>query len=188
MITVLICDITNLDYKRYLPLLSRYHNNKVNVFKNVLDKKLMIGCELLLRKYLLDNEYNKVPLDIFLSGKKPYIKNCDYHFSLSHSNIYSCVAISKNNVGVDIETKRIISENFKKRYNLLECSNESSLIKWTQYESYYKFRNIKLSFSDFLKDNNISLIKSYIFDQYFLSIALEKEEDVKILEIDCNDL
>ncbi len=183
MITVLICDVTNLDYKRYLPLLSRYHNDKVNVFKNVLDKKLMIGCELLLRKYLLDNEYNKVPLDIFLSGKKPYIKNCDYHFSLSHSNIYSCVAISKNNVGVDIETKRIISENFKKRYNIQECSNESSLIKWTQYESYYKLVNNNILFSGFLNLDNTN-VKSFIFDNYYLSIALEKDDEIEVLEID----
>ena len=188
MTTILICDIVNLNYKKHLHVISKYHYEKIQRFKNEKDKKMMVASELLLKRYLTEKNMDIDVLDISLDGKKPFIENSIYKFSFSHSKRYSCCAISENNIGVDIEVPRVINPSFIKKYNLDNYTNNQVLVKWTQYESYYKFRNIKLSFSDFLKDNNISLIKSYIFDQYFLSIALEKEEDVKILEIDCNDL
>lgn len=187
MTTILICDITNLNYKKYLHVISKYHYEKVHRFKNEIDKKLMVASELLLKKYLTEKNIDIDVLDITLDRKKPFIKNSIYKFSFSHSKRYSCCAISQNNIGLDIEVPRIISPSFKKRYNLDNFTNDQVLVKWTQYESYYKLRNKNLSFNNFLNNYN-SFIKTYVFDQYFLSVALEKEEEIEIIEIDCSKL
>lgn len=187
MTTILVCDITNLDYTKYLSLLSKYYYDKVTVYKNEIDKKLMVGCELLLRKYLKDKQTDTTSLNISLDGNKPYILDSPYKFSFSHSKKYSCCAISKNNIGVDIETKRIVSSRFKNRYNLQDCTDEDALIKWTRYESYYKFTNANISFSEFSKEAK-KFLKSFKFNNYYLSVSLEKKEQIEIIEIEISDL
>ncbi|MFA5482449.1 MAG: hypothetical protein WC278_03685, partial [Bacilli bacterium] len=74
MTTILICDITNLDYKKHLHVLSKYHYDKIALFHNDIDKKLMAGCELLLIKYLENEVGNIDRLNISLDEKKPFIE------------------------------------------------------------------------------------------------------------------
>lgn len=187
MTTILICDITNLDYKKHLHVLSKYHYDKIALFHNDIDKKLMAGCELLLIKYLETEVGNIDRLNISLDEKKPFIEKCEYKFSFSHSNNYSCCAVSKHNVGVDIEMLRDLSCRFKKRYNLHSYSKEQVLEKWNQFESYYKLVNNNISFSEFLNIDH-GFIRTYKYKNYYLSIALDEEDIIEIKEINCEKI
>ncbi|MBQ4526836.1 MAG: 4'-phosphopantetheinyl transferase superfamily protein [Clostridia bacterium] len=82
---------------------------------------------------------------------KPYIKNSDIHFSLSHSGTFAVCAISDSDVGADIEEITEFNPRLAKRYfNKTEYDhifskstpeeqrNEFFRI-WTLKESYVKF-------------------------------------------------
>lgn len=186
MVTVLVCDIKNLNSKHFFSIMSKYHREKILRFKNEKDHKLMVGSELLLRNYLLERGFKQFPLEILLEGKKPYIKDCNYKFSFSHSKTYACCAISKTNVGVDLEVKRDLSKSFLKKYGFLEDEQEKALIKWNQFESYYKLVNANLSFVTFLQIDKLN-IKTKIFENYLISIASQNSEDIIIEEINIDD-
>lgn len=67
---------------------------------------------------------------------KPYFEEGYPHFSLSHSGLYVCCAISDFPVGVDIQTIRKISPAVMRRY--LDSDETDPLLQtgmWARFES-----------------------------------------------------
>ena len=64
---------------------------------------------------------------------KPYFVDCDYQFSITHTEGLVAVAISSENVGIDAEpSERRISDAVAKRF----LGVENATVKdWTRYES-----------------------------------------------------
>lgn len=83
-------------------------------------------------------------------GKPQY--NDEFYFNVSHSKNYICIAISKSNVGIDIEENRKIYRNFNKSFFAVdECIiNNNILNNWVIKEAYSKLLGLGLNF-DFKK-------------------------------------
>lgn len=124
---------------------------KAERFTFVDDKKRCILAEILLRKVL-----NKLNVDtnnlnyIYNENGKPYLKDSNYYFNISHSGEYVAVVVSDVEIGIDIQKIDDINLNIAKRYfnqneyqNIIKLDNQDSQIDmfydyWTCKEAYVK--------------------------------------------------
>jgi 4'-phosphopantetheinyl transferase len=121
--------------------------NKIDKLKNINTKKCSIIGELLLNDLINDEVYNKVDY-YFNEYGKPYFKNTDLFFNISHSFDYVITAISEKEIGIDIEKIRKTPINVinqfatgnEKKYILSSSSNiEERIFKiYTLKEAYVK--------------------------------------------------
>jgi phosphopantetheinyl transferase len=119
----------------------------------------------------------------------------EYCFSISHTNELVCVAVSRENVGVDIEElkfhptlekakERILNENEHETV----LSDEEALTLWTKKEAIYKFNDSIKSFIPKEIDTTKYQTKSQriIFEdkEFLLSVSANSVINVNILTID----
>ncbi len=135
-----------------------------------------ISSEKLLKKVL--DEYNIKDEIIYNEYGKPYLKNNEVYFNISHSGIYTVLVTSSSEVGVDIEKiamhekvmAKVCTDEEKK---LIKNAEDFTKI-WVKKESYVKFLGIGLSYGlknvDTLKNNNFIIKK---IDDYYISIYME---------------
>lgn len=103
---------------------------------------------------------------------KPYFKNSNTYFSISHSGDYVICAISKNEIGIDIQkvkdmpkSKLIFSDKELKLSNL-------ELVKlWSIKESIIKAKGLNMQHMKSININNYN-VETKIFDNnYVISIC-----------------
>ena len=86
---------------------------KINKSSNILFKKEQLGSSILLND-ILENYFfmdtTKVEY-IYNEFGKPYIKDSNLYFSLSHSNGVIALAVSKEEIGLDIELIKDVKDN-----------------------------------------------------------------------------
>ena len=156
--------------------------NKIDKLLEISEKKKSIISEIMLKELLKEYniEYDKCVFSISDNGK-PYIKNYDIYFSISHSKNYVAVVVSNNNIGIDIEeTKEIdnklleyISTNEEKEFiKLSNNKNNTFLILFTLKESYIKLNDLNLS--DLKNINVVKNNKLYIDDCNIINIINSK--------------
>ena len=128
---------------------SNYRKRKIDRLKMPEDKRLSLLAGLLLEYALNDvGEKNREVLED--ENGKPYLKDGDVYFSISHSgNIAACV-VSKYLVGCDVEKVRKVDLKIAKRYFCDEEADKIYSLKddddrvdaffrlWTLKESYVK--------------------------------------------------
>lgn len=161
-----IADICLLDneetFKKAYQLVSKERRDKVDKLISIKDKKLSLLAELLLMKALNDLDINQTIE--YNEYKKPYLKNNDIMFNISHSNKYAICAISSDEIGCDIEYIRDINLDIARKYfnnseykAIMESSNQLDTFYrfWTLKESFMK--NCGLGFNINIKDFEISL-------------------------------
>lgn len=142
-----------------------------NIYKS--DKRnLEFQLGRFLTRYIASNIFGISNTEIAVDNKKPYFKNTDLSFSISHSNDILGVAFSNSVVGLDIEKFKPrnldrLSDYFKKQFKTLEEFYQY----WTIYEANYKS---KLS-------NEV--LTSLRFEDYFVSVSCEKNEELKMYEV-----
>jgi len=109
------------------------------------EKKLEWLCSRLTIRYLVEKTGKKYKGIIKDKHKKPYLKDINYHLSISHSFPYAAAIIHKTNpVGIDIEMPRKKIERISKRFLSdveLEAANENIevlSIYWSAKETLYK--------------------------------------------------
>ena len=144
--------INNYSLEEYKVFLSNIKKEKQNKISNILkddDKKRSILGEILLINLLneLHIDYKSITIIKNKYGK-PYIKDLDLFFNISHSNDFVVCAISKNKIGIDIEkireTKESIINQFattKEKQYINEIKNEfnkRAFEIFTLKESYFK--------------------------------------------------
>lgn len=148
-----------------------------------------------LLEYALLHSFGK-PLDKLGIRKTEFGKwVCDkYAFSLSHSSGAVAVAVSCQNVGVDLEAKRdiregiyskILSKAERDEYFALDVreKNDWLLKKWTQKESVFKTLDIKSYVIADIKTDNVRSFCVKINDkEYYLSVCSEHINNVKLFE------
>jgi 4'-phosphopantetheinyl transferase len=107
-----------------------------------------------------------VDYDLFyhVSGK-PFLKD-GKHISISHSNLFSVIVVSNQNVGIDLEIVKDkvlrIASRFMDISHLDDLSREEQLIKatiiWGIKEAIFKLKNeIGISFPDHIFESPFSL-------------------------------
>ena len=109
------------------------------------EKKLEWLCSRLTIRYLVEKTGKKYKGIIKDKHKKPYLKDINYHLSISHSFPYAAAIIHKTDpVGIDIEMPRKKIERISKRFLSdveLEAANENIevlSIYWSAKETLYK--------------------------------------------------
>ena len=139
---------------------------KIKKSSNVLFKKEQLGSSLLLND-ILENYFfmdiTKVEY-IYNEYGKPYIKDSNLYFSLSHSNGVIALAVSKEEIGIDIELIKDVKDNLalkvmnEAEYNIYKGLSKNDKISyfyevWTSKEAYVK----KLGTTLTLNPSNINI-------------------------------
>ncbi|MBQ8163353.1 MAG: lecithin retinol acyltransferase family protein [Clostridia bacterium] len=124
---------------------------------------------------------------------KPYMQ--DYCFSMSHTNELVCVAVSKSNIGVDLEKIKECSQPSRFQAHILAqneqdkvYTNEELLSLWTKKESIYKFDDSIKSYIPKDIDTNLYQTKtvkiSFKESEYYLSVTAVSVMNTNILPLD----
>ena len=126
---------------------------------------------------ILNEQYSIKDRSIEFVDSKPFLKNRELQFSLSHSGNYIVLAFSKNNCGVDIE--KIKNRNFKsisERMNFKCVTLKDFYIEWTKYEAEYKLgekpQKVKsLNLDDYI----LTSVSNNIDEEFQFFIQIERE-------------
>lgn len=218
MVKIYIADVSKLnDEKTFANLfntVSKARQEKVNKLRFQKDKNLSLGAGVLLNLALKDMGCKFSDNDIVLSQNgKPYIKNCEVKFNLSHSGTKVMCAVSGNDIGCDVEKVKDIDDKIAKRffhneeydYILSQKSEEKQkdafFRLWTLKESFLKITGLgmKLPLSDFciiindteinirqnLDNNDYRFFELDLKDEYKYSVCFlgDNEVETKIVEI-----
>ena len=149
---------------------------KIKKSSNNLFKKEQLGSSILLND-ILENYFfmdtTKVEY-IYNEFGKPYIKDSNLYFSLSHSNGVIALAVSKEEIGLDIELIKDVKDNLAHKvmneaeYNIYKGLSKTDKISyfyevWTSKEAYVK----KLGSALTLNPSNINISNS----QYMIALT-----------------
>ena len=148
--------------------------------KSVIHKKQFLAIRNILKELSIDDQDL-----VYEESGKPFIRD-GQNISFSHSNIYVAVIISKQIVGIDIETASDRIFKIKNKFletelkYPIEFNQETLLVYWNIKESIFKsLRNSQIDFKQNIivlpfnqKDNStkswyINKEEVYSFDTYF---------------------
>lgn len=193
-------NFTDSDFFQTIQYASNNRIEKITKYKFMIDKKVSLIAYLLLI-YGLKKEFGIKKIPEILTEKigKPYFKNSNILFNLSHTRNGVICSIYKNRVGCDIEN---IVEKIIPAKSIL-CPNEMEMIGentryftkiWTLKEAYSKCTGLGLTeklnnidFSRFI-NNKIFKINDYLFfsdnkQDLNYSICIENiYEDIKTIQ------
>lgn len=134
--------------------------------------------EYALSRYLLDfalkNFYNIKSYSIEVKNKKPFLKDENLYFSISHSKDIALIAFDESETGVDVELmKNRDFSKFSKRFSK-KFENKKDFYKfWTELESKIKLQKKACFFKNF-----------EIYD-YFVSVASKNRiENLTVYEME----
>ena len=168
--------------------------DKIDSKKLMQDKALSLGCELLTKRGFCD--FGKKSFEIIYSKSgKPFDKDGNVHFSLSHSGKFSVAAFSDVAIGIDVEQRRNISEKLPARYFATDelsvaQNNEARLKLWTRKEALAKAFDIPLSaalaqnvvYDTGILNSQKYFLQTYTDDDFIISVcSLGPEKDIEII-------
>lgn len=185
-----IRDLSDEKYIHYYSLMSEEKKRRVDRFRFEDDKKRTVVGEMLARRAI--SEWCGVPeesiaFEIAEHGK-PYAKDLNIEFNISHSADMVVCVVDDNPVGVDIEKIRPVDLNTAKRifsddeigyifggvpgiedYNhyLNDAVLQRFFELWTKKEAYGKLVGTGL----FSEGNTTATVKTWIENGYCISIA-----------------
>ena len=182
--------------------------DKINA-KRVLREKLLTAVSYkMLFKYC---GVNCPEIEIKNNGK-PYLKNENVYFSISHSKNLALLVLSSSEVGADIENtkkerdylslaERYFTENECLEIKESENIKESFIRFWTAKEAYIKYTGegfrrgvgyFEVSFKNcesIYKGEKMPYLYNLKYkEDNFISVASEKDSEIIINKIDCEDL
>ncbi|MDD6490187.1 MAG: 4'-phosphopantetheinyl transferase superfamily protein [Clostridia bacterium] len=192
-------DLNENFIEQAFPLLSRERQKKISYYKILSDK--IDGCVgFLLLRYALKNEYNITAIPEFTFGEygKPFLKNYNIHFNISHCKNAVVCAVSDKNVAVDIMDyrkihngviKRVCSDIEKTILNTSQNKDKDFIKLWVMKECYSKLvgKGLSMDFSKITADlpecKNFKYIET---DSYIL--ACSEISDNKIIKLNTKQI
>lgn len=168
-------DLLNVD--KFLKEIAFFKKENFLVTNNKKDLKCVqkIASELFkiffIKKYVKNlNSWNIFKKD----NGKPFVLNSKFHFNISHSWKMIALAVSKNEVGLDLQKQQNISLLTQQKFHLIH-DTFSPIELWTIKESGYKlFGNFKIFRNQLFFNNN----EYYEIDNqkyYFLNNTISKK-------------
>ena len=149
-----INDVTEKEYKEFLALLSDERKERIERFKSFNDKKRSVCGEALAKTEIAKICEKRADELIFETKKsgKPFCKNADIEFSISHSGDYSVCAVNNTPIGIDIQKIVPYNEKIARR---VCSSNELEIIEKSIFSSEIKNclenKTVKtIEFSDYI--------------------------------------
>ena len=199
-ITVYYCNIAALNGAESLTALfnasSPERRQKALNKAQIKDKASALVSGLLLN-YALKDFCGKSDFEILTAEHgKPYIKNGNVHFNISHSANYVICAVSYFNIGCDIEKIRPVNLNIANRFftqeeykNIINSANvqDSFFEHWVLKESYIKFlgTGLKTPLDSFNINSltNCFLTKINIADGYKSAVCAAENAAVNLKQV-----
>ncbi len=160
-----VVSYTDIQYEAHLKEIPEWRKEKTLRFRKMEDRKLSVLTFVLL-KHALSWEYGITAVPEFSYGLfgKPFWKEFDIHFNLSHCKDAVACALSDHEIGIDVESIVPYNPSVSKRIcspseyeHLIESENKDvELIHlWTAKEAVSKWsgKGLALMFSDITLDN-----------------------------------
>ncbi len=184
--------------------LSKERQEKISKFYHDVDKRLSLCGEMYIR-YLMEKMYCIKGEDIIIQKNnygKPYLKECnDIFFNISHTRNAIVVAVSSNEVGIDIEKLvappyDIIDSVFSKKEKEIiekEDVNKTSFFYsiWTRKESYLKWLgtgiNEQLNLIDTMSIDSC-FFKMQNVQGYMVTVCSELENDFAVIDLNYEEI
>ncbi len=188
-----IRDLSDESYTHYYSLMSEKKKQRVNRFRFENDKKRTVVGEMLARGAISEwcgTSEESIVFEIAEHGK-PYAKDLNVEFNISHSADMVVCVVDTQSVGVDIEKIRPVDLNTAKRifndeevHYIFECipdtedyndhTNDAVLQRffelWTKKEAYGKLIGTGL-FTEMDAIDATVTFKTWIENDYCISIA-----------------
>lgn len=176
-----INEMTKSEYDEFFNLMTEKKRERVERFKNAEDKKLCV-CGEMLAKNAVSRESGIAAADLVFETEKsgkPFCKNADVEFSISHSGEYAVCAVSDRPVGIDIQKIVPYNEKTAERVcsgeeivKIIKSQNKSKeFIKiWTQKEAVLKRDGKSIFDSDIKTCLNGKNVQTIEFSDYFVSV------------------
>lgn len=178
------------NFKNFYSILSESEKEKFNKLIKDNDKKLLLLSRYLLKQLIEQNTnfiYDNTSIKYNENGK-PMIENISYN--ISHSNEYCAVAVSNNQIGIDIEKIRTIDLKImdifctesEKKYIINSDNPYKSFFEiYCLKEAYFKMlgtnlknlKDIEFSFGSTISSNskqNITITLNYDITNYIIAI------------------
>lgn len=181
MVKVFYLDLTN--YKFNFSHLDNLVEDRKLYVKSIRNKKRkdqsLVVWKLL--EYAINNAFGSVNVQFFNDNGKWVDKNGKIKFSLSHSNNLVAVAVSDDEIGVDVEMVSDKILKLKSKFNLSKTEQnieEYLTIKWTEKESLYKANNM----GDFITK---AVLDKH--NKYFISVCC-KEKKCDFINVNLNQI
>lgn len=133
-------------FERFFSSCKEYRKKKIEKLANESDRIRSLGAEILLAFGMMDHNNPDYDIAVSESGK-PYDKNSDVHFSLSHSGMFAVAAFDECDIGIDIEIPRKVDLKLAKRFfspeetvllNASPVPEKQFLRTWTRKEALIK--------------------------------------------------
>lgn len=151
-----INDINKNDINNFYNKIHKLKKDKIDKYKNYDTKVRSIVGEILLKNLLSKSNISYNSLDYYINENgKPYLKNYNIFFNISHSFDYVITTISDKEIGIDIEKIRKTPLNIinqfatekEKEYILSSNNNiEERIFKiYTLKEAYFKMLGTNLN-------------------------------------------
>lgn len=151
-----INDFNENDINNFYNKIPKLKKDKIDKYKNYDTKVRSIVGEILLKNLLLKSNIPYNSLDYYINEyDKPYLKNYNIFFNISHSFDYVITTISDKEIGIDIEKIRKTPLNMinqfatekEKEYILSSNNNiEERIFKiYTLKEAYFKMLGTDLN-------------------------------------------
>lgn len=169
----------------------KYHEHKIES-----DKKQELMAGYLLKEYL--NVEKEEQLVINENGK-PALSVGKPYFNLSHSGKYVVLAIADCEIGIDIEhimacheaiVKKVYSPRMQEELSELSGKERDKKFSqlWTEFEARLKLKGI--GFEEGWKElrDMDCYIDTKCVEDYFISVAMEEENEVEIEYFQMNEL
>lgn len=174
-----INELSEEQYNKFFGLLTDERKKHVTSLASFEKRKQSVAGEML-AKIGIASLSGITETEIIISAKyngKPYCKNADIHFSISHSGDYAVCAVDSNPIGIDIEKIREINlkiaERFCNQSELEYINSKNRLFEiWTAKEAAYKMLGGKIK--DFKKIDTSEFNKEYFYiEDYIICIVKE---------------
>lgn len=148
--------------------------------KRINEKKA--GEVLLLMALEKENIFISKPLEYIYRGSKPYLKDYEYYYNLSHTGDLIVLAISNQEIGIDIEEQ---SRAIKKVKGI------STIKEWTITEAAVKYlgtgikdlKKIKIGEDVLLIDDQLKLYQTFNHSECFISIVYDNATEIQIIKL-----
>lgn len=171
---ILAADVTELYddvlFSAALECVDNARKEKISKLKLRKDKNLSLGAGLLLEQAFKRAGIEKGEIIIGKNGK-PYIKNSDFYFNLSHSGNYAVCAAAPYPIGCDIELREDVNLSIAERFFKSE-EYEDIISDKNSTEKFYRYWTLKESF---MKATGLGM--SLPLDSF--SVVLENPPEIK---------
>lgn len=189
---------------KYSKICTEEFNAKILKYRRWQDAQLSLLGRLLL-KYGLNQYFNMHDFEIdYTSNHKPFLKNQDVHFNISHAGNLVVCGISKSPIGIDIEYidpkikytefKSQMTQNEFNKIHLSEDKVRSFFTYWTEKEAVIKAHGKGLliplqSFEVFqnqtiIEKQKFYLKETFIHIEYQFCIASDKDIRYKNIQLE----